>query len=277
MPFEPCANDEPALGSGLRALLVIIAHHPPSDHVERLQSCLAELPEDFAYALVVNDHHPGEPVDLLLPGAAMAIVQSANPGYGRAFNQLWEHWCSDHGVPFLVAVLNTDLSWRAGCLGRIVNWFEQHPEVVAATPELRFPDGRRQFLCKRNPTLLGLVSRRCIPRAFKPRRLRLYDRWFTMRDHSYDNVFTSTYLSGCCLWMRGRVVQLIGGFDPRFFLYFEDADITRRLALHGATVNLPIVSVVHHWGRGSYTSFWLTLVNLHSAWLYFCKWGLRLW
>jgi len=42
-------------------------------------------------------------------------------------------------------------------------------------------------------------------------------------------------------------------------------------------VNLPVVTVLHHWGRGSYTSLWLSLVNLHSAWLYFRKWGCRLW
>ena len=77
--------------------------------------------------------------------------------------------------------------------------------------------------------------------------------------------------------MRGWAVDLEQGFDPRFFLYFEDADITRRLGRHGRTVHLPVAEVMHHWGRGSYTSFWLTMVNLHSAWLYFRKWGLRWW
>ena len=160
---------------------------------------------------------------------------------------------------------------------RFATWLEGHHDITAATPELRFPNGQRQFLCKRNPTLLALVSRRCIPRRLKPRRLRRYDNWYTMRDKPYSQVFASSYLSGCCLWMRGWAVQAVGGFDPRFFLYFEDADITRQLAAHGPTVNLPICTVTHHWGRGSYRNIWLTLVNLHSAWLYFRKWGLRWW
>ena len=145
----------------------------------------------------------------------MTLVQQANPGYGRAFNQLWQQWCARHGVPPLVAVLNTDLSWAPGSLESLLAWLEHHPDVTAATPQLRFPDGQRQFLCKRNPTLLALISRRFIPRRLKPRRLRRYDRWFTMRDHSYDQVFRSTYLSGCCLLMRGSAVERIGGFDPR--------------------------------------------------------------
>lgn len=83
---------------------------------------------------------------------------------------------------------------------------------------------------------------------------------YTMRDQRYDKVFCSSHLSGGGLWMRGWTIKKVGGFDPRFFLYFEDADITRRLADLGPTVNLPVA-----------------MVNLHSAWLYFRKCGLQLW
>ena len=240
-------------------------------------SCLKHLPAEFQYAVVINDHRHGEAAEALLPDSAMAIVQRKNPGYGRGFNQIWRKWCNKHGVPALVAVLNTDLSWDRDGFEGMAHWLDQHSDVTAATPELRFPDGRRQFLCKRNPTLLALISRRFIPRRLKPRRLRRYDRWYTMRDQPYSQVFPSSYLSGCCLLMRGWAVQAVGGFDPRFFLYFEDADITRRLGGLGPTVNLPIATITHHWGRGSYRSGWLTLVNLQSAWLYFRKWGLKWW
>jgi GT2 family glycosyltransferase len=259
----------------LRALLVVVAYHPPAEQVACLQQCLAELPAGIVYAVVANDHHTGEAVEALLAGAAMAVVQRANPGYGRSFNQLWERWCTTHGIPPVVGVLNTDLSWEPDCFERLIAWLEAHPSVMAATPELRFPDGQRQFLCKRDPTVLALLSRRFLPRRLKPRWLRRYDRWYTMRDRNYNTVFNSTYLSGCCLLMRGWAVAQERGFDPRFFLYFEDADITRRLARHGETVNLPIACVQHHWGRGSYTSWWLTAVNLHSTWLYFRKWGVQ--
>jgi hypothetical protein len=276
MPSEACA-EVPKTNDKLRALLVLIAHHPPDGHIERLVGCLQQLPDDIAYAVVINSHRQGEPAESLLPGASMSIVQQSNPGYGRSFNQLWQQWCDLHGLPPLVAVLNTDLSWEVGCFETLSSWLEEHPEITAAAPELRFPDGRRQFLCKRNPTLLALLSRRFIPRTLKCKRLRRYDSWYTMRDKPYSQVFSAPYLSGCCLWMRGWAVKAIDGFDPRFFLYLEDADITRRLGAHGPTVNLPITRVTHHWGRGSYSSFWLTLVNLHSTWLYFRKWGMTWW
>jgi hypothetical protein len=42
-------------------------------------------------------------------------------------------------------------------------------------------------------------------------------------------------------------------------------------------VHLPVRFIRHDWGRGNYRNPWLVLVNLHSAWLYFNKWGWRLW
>ena len=279
MPFAACADrgNPGASPVNPQALLILIAHHPPAEHIQRLQSCLTDLSAEISYALVINDHIAGEPAEDLLPQAAMAIVQSANPGYGRAFNQVWKHWCQTHGIPPLVAVLNTDLSWEPGCFEALIDWLKQHPTITAATPQLRFPDGQQQFLCKRNPTVLALLSRRFIPKRVKPSFLHRYDRWYTMGDQDYDQVFPSSYLSGCCLWMRGWAVHAVQGFDPRFFLYFEDADITRRLAELGPTVNLPCGTVTHHWGKGSYRNWRLTMVNLHSAWLYFRKWGLQLW
>lgn len=142
-----------------------MAHHPPADHIS------------------------GEPAETLLPDAAMPIVQSSNPGYGRVFNQLWRRWCNNHDIPALVAVLNTDLSWHPGCFETLMAWLQQHPAVTAATPLLEFTNGERQFLCKGNPTLLALSSRRFILIWIKPKRLLSYDRWYTMRDSSTTNSF----------------------------------------------------------------------------------------
>jgi GT2 family glycosyltransferase len=95
-----------------------------------------------------------------------------------------------------------------------------------------------------------------------------------MAHKDYETVFDVPYLSGCCMLIASDAFSRIGGFDDRFFLYLEDADITRRLASLGQAVHLPVASVVHHWGRGNHRSKRLTLVNLHSAWIYFRKWGL---
>ena len=98
-----------------------------------------------------------------------------------------------------------------------------------------------------------------------------------MGHKNYDSVFEAPYLSGCCMLIRTTSFIAVGGFDERYFLYLEDADITRSLSSIGRCLHLPTLSVVHNWGRGNYRSLRLLVVNLISAFKYFTKWGLQIW
>ena len=98
-----------------------------------------------------------------------------------------------------------------------------------------------------------------------------------MADQDYNFPFEVPYLSGCCMLIRGDAFTAVGGFDERFFLDLEDADITRMLASQGRAFHAPVAVVEHHWGRGNHHSRRLTMVNIHSAWLYFNKWGWSVW
>lgn len=71
-------------------VLMLVSYHTSQLEVEQLQSCLAELPQEVGYAVVVNDHQAGEAVEQLAEGADCFITNPDNPGYGRAVNQLVE-------------------------------------------------------------------------------------------------------------------------------------------------------------------------------------------
>ena len=255
-------------------LLLLVAYHPSLLEVQQLQACLLELPPELGYAVVVNDHQPGEPVDQLAAGADLFLANPDNPGYGRAVNRLVEQL---HQLPSHIGVLNTDLSWQPGSFERMLAWMQQHPDVNLAVPQILDEDGNPQKLCKHHPTVLGLFSRRFLPPRLKPGWLKRYDRWYVMADQNYQEVFEAPYLSGCCMVIRSDAFRRAGGFDERYFLYLEDADLTRSLALDGRCVHLPVASVVHGWGRGNYRNLRLMAVNLVSAWHYFRKWGWALW
>ena len=255
-------------------LLLLVAYHPSPLEVEQLQTCLAELPPELGYAVVVNDHHPGEPVEKLQAEADCFITNRDNPGYGRAVNRLVMRL--GQLSPY-IGVLNTDLSWENGTFEQLLGWLQQHPKVSLAVPQIIDEAGTPQQLCKQHPTLLGLFSRRFLPDRLKPNWLKRYDRWYVMSDHNYQEVFEVPYLSGCCMLIRSDAFHRAGGFDERYFLYLEDADITRSLAREGLCVHLPVAGVVHGWGRGNYRDLGLVAVNLASAWHYFRKWGWNLW
>ena len=255
-------------------LLIFVAYHSSSDEVDSLQSCVTALPSEIGYAVVVNDHHPGEPIDRLQAKAECWLPNSDNPGYGRAVNRLI---ASLEVLPEYLGVLNTDLSWQEGTFSALMSWLKLHPDVALAAPQIIDENRSVQKLCKRNPTILGLFSRRFVPDWLKPQWLKRYDRWYVMSDHDYLQPFDVPYLSGCCMLMRSDAFCNAGGFDERYFLYLEDADLTRSLKKEGRCVHLPIAEVVHHWGRGNYRNLRLMLVNLASSWHYFHKWGWALW
>ena len=255
-------------------LLMLVAYHPSVREVQQLQASLADLPVGVGYAVVVNDHLPGEPVERLAANADGFLTNGDNLGYGRAVNRLVAQLSP---LPPYIGVLNTDLTWTTGTFERLLAWLQQHPDVNLAVPQIMDEAGTPQKLCKHNPTVLGLFSRRFLPSCLKPAWLKRYDRWYVMANQNYQEVFDAPYLSGCCMLIRSEAFRRVGGFDERYFLYLEDADLTRSLAREGRCVHLPVAGVVHGWGRGNYRNLGLMAVNLISAWHYFWKWGWALW
>ena len=256
-----------------RLILLFVAFHPSPEEVLKLQGCLDQLPGDIGYGVAVNDCRPGEPATQLALGADLYIENDQNLGYGAAVNRL-VHALEE--LPEFLGIMNTDLSWNSGGFELLLNWLAQHPDVVLAVPQIVDPFGNVQKLCKQDPSLLSLFSRRFLPNWLKPKWLRRLDASYTMDDKDYYSVFDVPYLSGCCMIVRQQAFCQVGGFDERFFLYLEDADITRLLRGVGRCVHAPLMQVVHAWGRGNHRSLFLTLVNFHSAWVYFRKWGWRL-
>src|SRR5262249_53356826 len=77
-------------------------------------------------------------------------------------------------------------------------------------------------------------------------------RYLVGREHSGSAPFTVDWVSGACLMLRRFVVEQVGGLDERFFMYWEDADLCRRVGAAGFQVwCVPAARVVHHEGQSS--------------------------
>ncbi|MFN2344028.1 MAG: hypothetical protein ABR542_11790, partial [Desulfonatronovibrio sp.] len=80
-------------------------------------------------------------------------------------------------------------------------------------------------------------------------------------------------LSGCFMFLRCEALKEVGLFDERFFLYFEDYDLNRRISQKYKTVFYPLSSIVHHFERASRRDPIAFRHHLFSAVRYFNKWG----
>ena len=96
---------------------------------------------------------------------------------------------------------------------------------------------------------------------------------YTLKDQIIVRPIDVEFCSGCFMITRTEALLRIGGFDERYFLHFEDADLTRELKKIGRTVYNPDIEVVHKWERDNRKinkSFWIAL---KSMFIYMKKWS----
>lgn len=182
----------------------------------------------------------------------------ANIGYGIAHNLMLNGTGADYQL-----VLNPDVDVASDAIANAIRWLDAHPEVGVLAPAVTRPDGTPDFLCKRYPALFDLLLRGFAPaflrRAFR-RRLDRYDMRDVIDPSSDGPVRNVPLMSGCCMLVRRKAIDATGGFDPKFFLYFEDYDWSVRLGKVTQSAYLPSFRVVHH-GGGAARKGWK-----HVAW-----------
>ena len=81
-------------------------------------------PPEVGYAVVVNDHQPGEPVDQLAAAADLFLANPDNPGYGRAVNRLVVRLGP---LPPLHRGAEHRSFLGAGSFEQMLAWLQQHP------------------------------------------------------------------------------------------------------------------------------------------------------
>ena len=176
----------------------------------------------------------------------MYLHGHANIGFGAAHNLVLHGTGADYHL-----VLNPDTELAHDALLNAIRWLDVHPEVGALAPAVQDGEGRRQYLCKRYPAVFDLMLRGFAPRLLQRvfvRRLARYEmRDIVDADPPRDAVGVPV-ISGAFLLARRDAIDRTGGFDPRFFLYFEDYDWSVRLADVTRIAFVPSVNVVHHGG-----------------------------
>lgn len=195
---------------------------------------------------------------------------SVNCGFGTAHNLALSTVSSDYHI-----LCNPDIIINRQTIGLLADYMDKHPDIGILCPQLANADGGLQANNHRHPTVLDLGLRRLLP-AWAQKCLKKRMDAYLMLDIGYEAIIDVPFLSGAFMFCRTGVLKQIGGFDERYFLYFEDADLCRKIQAAGyRTVYYPHATVIHHWERAAYKNWRLSWVMLKSAIKYFNKWGYR--
>lgn len=267
-------------GTTMRACLTvcIVVYKPDLQELTQtlagLSSAIANTPDLDVYVTIV-DNSPAPDLSLWLKenfaSFSLNLIQGhGNVGFGRANNIVLPETGDFH------LVLNPDVVMAPDALCKAFRFMRQHESCGLLTPLARSRDGERQYLCKRFPSLLDLALRGFAPdfiRQWLRSRLDSYELRGMQQQEVYWN---PPIVGGCFMFFRGESFRKLGGFDERYFLYFEDFDLALRIRSEGEIAYNPDVTIIHGGGNASRKGGWHIHQFCKSAFSFYRRWGLKL-
>lgn len=173
---------------------------------------------------------------------ATCIINNVNKGFAAATNQALKIAKGRY-----VLMLNPDASFAKDALEKMVAHMDASPNVGVGSSVIRYPDGKLQESIRRFPTLKDqLCILLKIPHIL--RRNDLLDSYM-MRDK--DPLVTQDVdsIMGAFMWIRREVLERVGFFDERYFIWFEEVDYCKMVVDAGWKVrHFADVEITHHKG-----------------------------
>lgn len=229
------------------ASVVLVSYNAGSVLREALQS----LADDLAgceWEAVVVDNASSDDSRAVAAGCSprvRVLANQANVGFARGVNQ----GVAATSAP-LVLIMNPDCRLVAGAFGEMKQELEREAATAIVAPRILNADGTVQGNARGDPDMLtGIFGRTALLRRLLPG-LAVSRR--NVVDDADGSARTVDWVSGACMLARRDPLAEVGGFDERYFLYWEDADLCRRLRARGYIVRYaPAATAVHQGGHSS--------------------------
>jgi N-acetylglucosaminyl-diphospho-decaprenol L-rhamnosyltransferase len=236
-----------------RPVLVSIVSHGHGRHVAALLEDLA-LPgncEDIRVVLRLNKPETKDGLQRHWPFPLEIVCNDQERGFSANHNATFRQFAGTVEGSFF-CVLNPDIRLQAGTMAAMLDCCKISPGAALMAPEVCAPDGRVEASARQLPTP-GEIFRKGLMRLL--------------------GQGLKEELSGAMDWFAGMFMlfeaaafRAVGGFDERYFLYYEDVDICCRLRLEGLGLRFcPTVTVVHDAQRGSHRNVGLFLRHISSV------------
>lgn len=186
-----------------------------------------------------------------------------NIGFGKAHNLVLNQIKNRSNFHL---VLNPDVVFKSKELTVLIDQLKNSKDIALASPKVVYPNGEMQFTCRKHPTFLELIYRRLgIFKAFTKKQ--------EYRNQDLSKSFYPDFIHGCFMLFKTKDFMSVNGFDERYFMYFEDADICRGLALQQKKIlYYPNVVIEHKHAKGSSKKLNLLFHHISSAIKYYKKW-----
>ena len=262
LPADPAPPHRPG---ARQPIGVVVVTFSPGDRLDGFLDTLDKATtRRYSVVLADNGSVDGSPERAALRPDVVLLRTGGNIGYGRAMNL---------GVPQApgdwVVLANPDLRWEPGALDVLIEAAERWPQAGSLGPAILAPDG----------TLYP--SARALPSLGRGIGHALCGWWWPSnpwtagyrRERGTPVEGPAGWLSGSCLLVRRAAFNRVGGFDPGYFMYFEDLDLCERIGAAGwQNVYVPSAVVCHEGGYSTSRNAPAMVAAHHaSAWRYLSR------
>jgi N-acetylglucosaminyl-diphospho-decaprenol L-rhamnosyltransferase len=242
------APDPPPTRYGEGVAVVTVTYSPGPALAEFLDSLRSATAGEYQVVLADNESTDGAPEAAAERYAEARLLRIGdNIGYGAAANRGIAELGDDVGW---VVVANPDVVWRPGSLDALLAAGARCPRAGALGPMITDPAGAVYPSARLLPSL-GRGAGHALFGAVWPG-----NPWTTAYRQSEAAIVErdAEWLSGSCLLLRRAAWDSVGGFDPRYFMYFEDVDLGERLSRAGWRNRYVPAAVVLHTGGHATTA-----------------------
>ena len=230
---------------------VVVVTWQPGDSLEHFLDSLAGATREPIAEIVIADNGSTDgAVERAAERAGVTLVRTgANLGYGGAANVgIASSAANDLASEELVVVANPDVEWHPGALDELIAAAQRWPRAAVFGPAILTPDGELYPSARSFPSLSRGVGHALLGWWWPTNRFTQSYR----RERRDPVEATAGWLSGSCLLLRRTAFDEVGGFDPAYFMYFEDLELCRRLSRAGwQSVYVPSAVVTHVGGAAT--------------------------
>lgn len=231
--------------------------------IERCIASILEQTKGCRFRLYVYDNcSSDDTVSKIRSGfpQVKVIEGKANKGFGYGHNQVIKRVKSQYH-----AVINPDIFLDTDVITQMAEYMAGHPEIGILMPKVLNPDGTEQHLPKRQPNFKYVI-------LSKFKKYRYYRDEYTRAGEDICAPVKCENISGSFFVADTAALKQLNGFDERYFMYFEDADLGKRMAGIKEIVYHPDYYVYHEWKRDNTKSFKGIRIFLTSMVKYILKW-----
>ncbi len=230
-----------------KVFIVILNYKGHKDTIELLESISKIKRDSFSLNTIVVDNFPEDPIEVDVEKYSSLnlklIFNNKNLGFSGG-NNVGIKYALENGADY-VLLINNDTYVDPDFVSELLRVAEIEKEAGIVVPKIYFAKGF-EYHKKYKENELGKVIWYAGGNMDFANIIGYHRGVDEVDDGQFDKIVETQIASGCCLMLKRELLEKIKGYDDKYFLYYEDADLSIRTIKRGYKILLVPKSIIWH-------------------------------